>query len=225
MLELFLAAATSVALTAAAPALCLPADPAEVVTEHRVLDRDEGQPLQVYAVSHRGEDGPFGYDSSRVVIYDAACGVRHLQVFDGAVETHFRSAKLGDQSVLVATVMYPGGSGVGYEQVILGYDTFSVYALAPERLRYSNMDGFYLGDLGGGRGDGLILWMAIWDGAHYDPHRYTVTTYRWRDGHFSGPEVRTTHKRYDPDPDTVAKALGLPADQTDMDRFKLFDAR
>jgi hypothetical protein len=221
MLELFLAAA----LIVAEPAACLPVDPADVVVEHRVLDRDGQQPLQVYAVSHRGEDGPFGYVSSRLVIYGADCSVRHLQMFDGAVETHFKAAKLGERSVLVVTTMYPGGSGVGYEQVILGYDAFSVYALAPERLRYSNMDGFYLGDLGGGRGDGLILWTAIWDGAHYDPHRYTVTTYRWRKDHFAGPKVWTTLKHYDPDPETVAKGLGLPSDQTDMDRFKLFDAR
>jgi hypothetical protein len=67
-----------------------------------------------------------------------------------------------------------------------------------------------------------MLWRAEWDGAHYDPHRYTITTYPWRKDHFAGPEVRTTRKHFDPDPATVAKALGLPADQTDAERFKLF---
>jgi hypothetical protein len=221
MLELFLAAAL-----AAAPAVCLPFDPAELVVDRQALGDGGRETLQVYAVSRRGEESLFGYVSSRVVVYGPDCGVRYQQMFDGAVETHFLPVKLGERSVLLATTMFPGGSGVGYVQTILGYDSFSVYTLAPERLRYSNLDGFHLGDLGDGRGEALMVWEANGDGAgHYGAQSYTVKTYRWRKDHFTGPKVWTTRRQYDPEPAEVARALGLPPDQTDPARFKLFDAR
>ena len=221
MLELFLAAA----LTVAEPKSCLPADPADVVVERQVLDRGKtAGPLETYSVSRRG-DGPLGYESARVVIYGTDCRVRYEQVFGDALEVHLTRAKLGDQAVLVLTAMSPGGSSIGFDHVVLGYDQDGVFALAPRRLTHSNMDGFHVGDLGRGRGEGLMLWTAIWgDEAHYDPHRYRVRIYRWRGDHFVGPEVWTTRKRYDPDPSDVAKVLGLPQDQTDSERFKLFDA-
>lgn len=217
MLELFLAAA----LTAAAPASCLPADPADVVVERQVLERGAAGPLEAYSVSRRG-DGPQGYESSRIVIYAADCRVRYEQVFDGALETHFTRTRLGDQPVLLSTTLTPGGSGDAFEHVVLGYGEDGVFALAPRRLGHSNMDGFHVGDLGGGRGQGLMLWSALWeDEAHYDPHRYRVRIYRWRGDHFVGPEIWTTRKRYDPDAAAVARSLGLPADQTAAERFKL----
>lgn len=222
MLAFALAAALATSPTAAAPAECLRPDPAETMVDQQVLDRGKAPALQAYAVSRRDAESPWGYGASRVVIYGADCAVVYAQRFDDGLETHFASAKLGGRPILEITTLIPGGSGFGLEQVLLGYDEDGVFHLAPQRLRYGNMDGFHLGDLGEGRGEGLMLWEAHWDGAHYDPHRYTVTTWRWRKDHFVGPEVWTTRKHYDPDPETVAKALGLPADQTEIQRFKLY---
>ncbi|MEJ2817957.1 hypothetical protein [Caulobacter sp. CCG-8] len=220
MFALLLAAALTVSTPTAS---CLPVDPADLVVERQVLKRGTAGPLEAYSVSRRGE-GPLGYESSRVVIYAADCRILYEQVFDGALETHFTPIKLGDQSLVMSTTMSPGGSSIGFEHVLLGYDHDGVFALAPRRLTHSNMDGFHVGDLGRGRGLGLALWTAIWgDEAHYDPHRYRVRIYRWRGDHFSGPETWTTRKRYDPDPLAVAKALGLPVDQSDPERFKLSD--
>ena len=214
----FLLAAT---VAVADPKSCLPADPADLVVERLLLDRGAAGPLEAYSVSRRG-DGPQGYESSRIVIYAADCRVRYQQVFDGALETHFTRSSLGKQPILLSTILTPGGSGDSFEQVVLGYGDDSVFALAPRRLTHSNMDGFHVGDLGGGRGEGLMLWSALWgNDSHYDPHRYRVWLYRWRGDHFVGPEIWTTRKPYDPDPPAVAKTLGLPTDQTEAERFKL----
>jgi hypothetical protein len=93
--------------------------------------------------------------------------------------------------------------------------------LAPMPLGHSNMDGIFVGDLGRGRGPGLVAWNAQWNGdGHYSPHKYQVVTYRWHDGRFVGPEVRTTRRRYDPSPETVARSLGLGfRDMTQQARF------
>jgi hypothetical protein len=217
MLQFFFAAAMATAV----PSSCLPADPADVVVERQVLDRGASGPLEAYSVSRKG-DGPLGYESSRVVIYAADCRVLYQQVFANTIETRLMRAKLGDQPVLVSTTMTPGGSGDGFEHVVLSYDADGVFALAPLRLSHSNMDGFHLGDLGRGRGPGLMIWSALWeDAAHYEPHRYRVTVYRWRGDRFIGPETWTTKKRYDPDPPAVARRLGLPDDQTQANRFEL----
>lgn len=224
MLALLLAAA----LATAEPKSCLPPDPADVVVERQVLNLgDEPGSLEAYSVSRRGEDGPYGFESSRIVIYGEDCKIRYQQVFADKLETHFTLSKLGDVNILLASVITPGGSGNGFLQVVLGYEDQNVFALAPGRLDQSNMDGFHVGDLGKGRGGkargpGLMLWTALWENeTHYAPHRYRVTTYRWKDDHFTGPEVWTTRKRYDPDPESVGEILGLPAEQTQANRFRL----
>ena len=101
------------------------------------------------------------------------------------------------------------------------YADDGVEPLAPMPLGHSNMDGIFVGDLGRGRGPGLVAWNADWNGdAHYAPHRYQIVTYRWRDGRFVGPELRTTKRRYDPSPGTVASRLGFGfRDMTEQARF------
>jgi hypothetical protein len=92
-------------------------------------------------------------------------------------------------------------------------------------LTHGNMDGIFVGNLGQGRGPGLVMWNAQWkDGeAHYTPHQYEVVSYRWRNGRFVGPDVKTTKRKYDPDPDAVARRLGFSF--RDMTQKKRFGAR
>lgn len=72
------------------------------------------------------------------------------------------------------------------------------------------MGGFYVGRFGKRR-SGMARWDAIWEGAetHYEPHRYRIITYDWRDGRFIGPKVRITKQKFDPSPNDVARKLGL----------------
>jgi hypothetical protein len=65
-----------------------------------------------------------------------------------------------------------------------------------------------------------MVWSAQWDDAHYSPHRYDIVAYRWRDGRFVGPKVRTTKRKYDPAPNVVARRLGFRfRDMTQQERF------
>ena len=99
-------------------------------------------------------------------------------------------------------------------------DGDEVRVLAPMRFGHSNMGGFFAGDLGQHRGWGIVQWDAIWDDDwHYAPHRYQVTRYRWNGHALVGPTVMTTRRKFEPDPNAVAKALGWPVDRTSPDKF------
>jgi len=214
------------AATAATPlAACYVANKDDVVVERLQLQLPHGHKLQAVSVSHHG-DGPLGFDASQVFIYTSSCQIAYAQRFDGAMETRFDDVRLGDQPILVLTSYQLGGSGCGYSHTILSYGDHrwrddAIEPLGPMRLDHDNMDGFYVGDLHDGHGPGLIMWEATDGvGAHYDPYHYKITTYRWSAGRFSGPTIRDTAKAYSPDPDMVAKQVGLRVrDMTRQHRF------
>jgi len=205
-----------VALAASADSSCLAADPADLVVERKAIDLGAGEQLEAVSVSRRG-DGTLGFEASRLVIYSAGCQVVFEQRFGDTTEAHFALTRLGGQPVLVLSAVAPGGSACVYQHLILAYGRGELPSilddlvpLAPMDLGHSNMDRFYVGDLGRGRGAGLVLWEAIWDSeAHYVPHRYRVSTYRWCGGRFIGPVVWTTRRKYRPEPNLVAKHLGF----------------
>jgi hypothetical protein len=50
--------------------------------------------------------------------------------------------------------------------------------------------------------------------------QYEIVSYRWHNGRFVGPTVRTTKRNYNPDPDDVARRLGFGfKDMTQQSRF------
>lgn len=207
-------------LASGSPAASCPiAGPREQVVERKELHLRSGD-LEAVSTSIPG-NGPLGFAASRVVIYGPGCRVVFKHRFPDTIQTRFSESRLGDLPVLILTTFEPGGSGCGYGHTILGYDGSRVRVLNRMQLGHSNMDGFYVGDLGGRRGPGLAFWIAIWgDGSHYDPHPYRVTIYQWRHGQFSSPSVRITNQRYDPSPDEVVKRLGFTfRDQTGQERF------
>jgi hypothetical protein len=212
---------------AAAQASCKLVNPAEQVVERESLHGHFfSRPTELEAVSTRlPGDGMDGFVSSRVTIYAPDCDIVFSQLFSGTEKTLFTDARLGPQQVFLLTTYEPGGSACHYEQIILTYgsrdDDEGVRVVTPARLDHSNQDGLYVGDLGHGRGPGLVLWSALWeDGGHYSPHRYQVDTYLWKDGRFTGPITRVTKKKLDGDPDRIAATLGFPfRDQTGQSRF------
>ena len=216
----------AITVASSAQVSCLKADSADVVVDRQTLDVKGGKSLEAVSVSHRG-NGPEGFSSSSVIVYSANCDVVFQQRYGDTIETRFTLSHLAEQPVLVATAFEPGGSGCGLEDVVIAYggqlsddNPDAVLPLSPMGFGHDNMGGFFAGDLGLGRGPGLALWEAIWDdGNHYDPHRYRVTIYRWRNNHLVGPEVTTTKEKYAPSPNEVAKVLGLPADPAPVQRF------
>jgi hypothetical protein len=186
----------------------------EAIVERRVLRGPNGA-LQAVALS-RSDENDDALDS-RMLIIGSNCRVMFSQRFVDAKRVLFTEGRLGVQPILFVTGFTPGGSGCGYQHTILAYggEIFpedGVQPIAPMLLTRSNMDGIFVGDLGRGRGPGLVVWSAQWNSreSHYEPHHYEIVSYLWRNGRFIGPNVRTTRRKYDPDyPNAVVKNLGF----------------
>jgi hypothetical protein len=196
----------------------------EAVIERRILKVRNGN-FEALAVSK--SDEKYGDPMSRMLVLQSDCKLVFSQGFDDATKVLFSEQKLGTQPFLFITAFSPGGSGAGFSHTLLGYggQMFAedgVQPLAPMSLNQGNMDGIFVGDLGRRRGPGLVMWNAQWNGqeAHYGRHRYEIVSYRWRNGRFVGPEVITTKRKYNPDPEDVARRLGLGfKDMTQQSRF------
>lgn len=215
-------AATIAALPAGS---CAKADTGEIVVARELIAAANSPPLEAVTYATTSSDPPeVAHTSSRGVVYGAGCRVVFSQMFDQAMSSRFSRAALGQQSFLVLTAFYAGGSGCGYRHVVLKVNTEypgGLIAMAPMDLSHSNMDGFYVGDLGA-RGLGLVMWEAVWarGESHYERHRYKLVIYRWREGRFVGPTIMTTKARFEPSPKAVAKRLGLGFDDmTDQKAF------
>lgn len=220
MLPLLFAAA----LGASPPAECtLDLAPGETLIERRSLKARDGT---LEAASVREPDEPdAGTPSARAMVLRSDCKVMFEQRF-AATQVRFSEGRLRRQPFLFVTTLKPGGSGCGYDHLILAYGgemsaEDGVQPLAPMSLGHDNMDGIFVGDLGRGRGPGLVVWSAqSGDSWHYAPHQYQIVSYRWRNGRFVGPKVRTTRRKYDPAPNAVASHLGFHfRDMTQQERF------
>lgn len=218
MLPLLFAAA----LAASPPTGCkLNLAPGETLIERRSLRTRDGA-LEAVSVSEPAADPPW----SRVMVLGPDCRLVFERRFGWTTQARLGDGLLGTQPFLFVTAFRLGGSGCWYDHLILTYGG-EMYAddgvapLAPVPLGHSNLDGIFVGDLGRGRGSGLVAWSAQGDGdGHYSPQTYQIVTYQWRDGRFVGPEVRTTRRRYPPSPDAVASRLGFGfRDMTQQARF------
>jgi hypothetical protein len=128
---------------------------------------------------------------------------------------------LGSQPVVMITTESHGGSGNGFKHVLVAASDNSLSRIDQPDFAHSNMGGFYVGDLGGGRGSGAVVWNAEWNaGAHYDPHPYRFTFYRWNGKSFAAPEVLVTKEAYPAKPDAAPTALGFTfRDQTNQEEM------
>lgn len=104
------------------------------------------------------------------------------------------------QPLIIAVAVTPGGSGCGFNAMIIGEVGGRLKRLTREPLMTSNLGGLFVGDLGGGRGLGAAAWDYIWDfgsEGHYSAHRYEIKLYpfdpRRREFRWGG-ELRSTRK-------------------------------
>lgn len=118
------------------------------------------------------------------LIYSTAFGERFPDnVFSYVAPfVRFRSYRLGGlpEPLIVAVMVSPGGSDVGYEIKLIGEKNGRIGTLTPEPISLSIQDGIYLGYINKKHGTGMIVWRHMWENeAHYDAHRYTIGIYRW----------------------------------------------
>ena len=210
------------ALAASQPSVCAPALAAgETVMERRALSASGGA-LEAVSVGDPNADPPW----TRVIVFGGRCQVNFERRFGWMTQARFSEGMLDRQPFLFVTTFGPGGSACHYDHLILAYGgrmdaDDGVLPLAPMPLAHDNMDGLFVGNLGRGRGYGLVTWSALWNGdGHYSPHPYEIVTYRWRDGRFVGPTLRRTARKYTPVPDSAAARLNLGfRDLTQQERF------
>lgn len=180
-----------------------------------------GQALYVTALSFADPNE----DRSRLLVLDVHCRPRFDETVDG-LESRFDVRLLGKTRVLQFVTMQVFGDGTGYVHRLLVMQNDQLQNLIPP-IRHTGKDGFYLGPLAHGKGDGIVTWTADPSGeSEAAAHPYVVDTWQWRNGQLMGPVTYETTKKYKPSDDVVprsnvvARAIGLPYhDQTGTDRF------
>jgi hypothetical protein len=208
-------------LEAIASDTCFRGSETEVITQTDALDKAHAS-LFVVSVSTRG-NAQFGLAGARVIIFDRSCRSIYEQKFPKASEAHFETVTLGSLPLLVITALSPGVSQDEYEHVLLTYQG-GISALGKLNLSHSNMGGLDLGHVGPNGMLGMVHWDAIWEGAqsHYEPHRYEVSLWAWRNGRFFRSKHWTTPDKFDPTDAEVYSKLGVATrNLTEPKRFKL----
>lgn len=72
-----------------------------------------------------------------------------------------------------------GGSDTGYQIVLAAEIDSKNCSINPEKITMSQQDGIFLGYINKEYQYGMIRWKFIWKEAHYDPHRYEISIYKW----------------------------------------------
>jgi hypothetical protein len=123
-----------------------------------------------------------------------------------SVQTFLIKGPTPDLDVLLPVAMVTGGSDCGYEATVIGVTNGRPKQWLGSQAFVNSQGGYYVGDLGNGRGYGFAAWNFRWeDGAHYGPHRYEVTLYRLIPG--TGRAVRIVHLESKQKHNTDIKAL------------------
>ncbi|MGH8820025.1 MAG: hypothetical protein ACREWJ_01875 [Rhodoferax sp.] len=162
---------------------------------------------------------------SRLLVLDTRCRPLWSQIVDG-LESRFDIRLLGQTQVLQFVTMQVFGDGTRYVHRLLKLRANRLKEILPP-ISHTGKDGFYLGPLVHGRGEGLVTWTADPSGeAEADPHPYVIRQWLWRSGQLLGPKTRETTQKYLPSEvvipraDVVAQAMRLPyRDQTGTQLF------
>lgn len=124
--------------------------------------------------------------------------------------------------LILAVAVRPGGSDHGFELTLIGEMGGALRVLTPRPASHVSIQGgYFVGDLGRGRGYGYASWSFIWeDGAHYDRHRYEVRLYPFdeRRGGFRRTVTMQSKGKYKTGEDALEE-LGLPRYLNLLDRF------
>lgn len=192
-----------------------------VVTQHARL-RLGAQTLIVATLSLAGSPN---HNRSRLLVFDTRCRPLWSQTVDG-LESRFDIRRLGQTPLLHFVTMQVFGDGTRYVHRLLTLHANRLQEILPP-IAHTGKDGFYVGPLVHGQGEGIVTWAADPRGeAEADPHPYVVRQWLWRSGRLLGPESRETTRKYLPSDDVVpranvvARAMGLPyRDQTGTRQF------
>ncbi len=181
--------------------------------------------LTVAALSLPELDGNEGGDDrSQILVLNSRCRRIWSEQVVG-LESRFEKRKLGTTDLLEFITMQVYGDGTGYVHRFYSLRQGQMHKMLPE-IGHTGKDGFYLGPLGSGQGDGIVTWSADPTGeAEASAHPYVVERWRWQGGHFTGPSSSRTRKflassNVVPRADVVARDMGLPyRDQTGTAEF------
>ncbi len=182
----------------------------------------------IFGLVRTGPGDVLFVDRVSVALVAPVCRVAFQRSYDGD-SARVRAVTLQSRAIVDVVTEGHGGSGNGFDHHLLLNGKDRVAPIETPDFSHTNMGGFYLGDLGQGRGEGAVVWDAIWsaeDQTHYSPHRYSFTFYRWNGGGFEKLEEVRTSTKFDPDPDAAAKGAGYGfRDQTGQDvmPFSLVD--
>ena len=163
-------------------------------------------------------------EESRLLVFDARCRLLWSETIGGN-ESRFDVRVLGGSRLIEFVTLESFGDGTDYTHQLLQVHGRHVHTFWP--IAHTGKDGFYLGRLAHGKGDGVVTWVADPTGeAEAAPHPYVVSTWTWRAGCLTGPvQYETKHKylpsdHHVPGSNTVARKIGLPyRDQTGYSKF------
>ncbi len=209
-------------LAATSPACLACALPRRVVVNQAARVRFGDQTLTVAALSLPDLDGD---DRSQILVLDARCKRLWSEQVDG-LESRFEKRVLGGTELLEFITMQEHGDGTGYVHRLYSLRNGRMRKVPPE-ISHTGKDGFYLGPLGSGQGEGIVTWIADPTGeAEASAHPYVVNRWRWHGGHFTGPSSTETTRKFLPSNEVVPRAdivahdMGLPYfDQTGTGAF------
>ena len=194
--------------------------PKDVVVTQAAQLRLDGQTATVAALSLPDLND----ERSRLLVLGMRCRPIWSEVVDG-LESRFELRLLGSTRLLEFVTMKVFGDGTGYAHRLLVMRGGWLRSALPP-IKHTGKDGFYLGPLAHGRGDGIVTWTADPTGeSESAAHPYIVEEWHWHDEHFARPSRLETTRKFlagdsVPRANVVARDIGLPYDdQTGRDRF------
>lgn len=209
--------------------VCVRGDGSHLVIERRTVQVGEGQGIRFYdgiVTARLDRDASGGGKHIGAVAFTLyrpgqECEWAYNQVVEEVDSGRIETTALGGTTLVHLIGASFGGSGNGYTHFVLTPTQDGFTPAITSALKHSNMGGHHIGVLGGGSKPRVTVWDAIWDsGAHYDPHKYSVTSYPWSGAAFDLPRRTTTSFEVDAEPDALPVRLGWQGrDQTGQDRF------
>lgn len=140
--------------------------------------------VTVLAVEEFGKSPALLVLKGKEMIYSTEFGEHFIAAKEFAYTNSFLRFKSFDikgllSPILLAVAAAPGGSDEGFEIKIISEKDGRITSLNPEPIFITIQDGIFLGYINSKYGYGMITWTFQWDAAHYEPHKYEISIYKW----------------------------------------------
>ena len=163
----------------------------------------------IFGVVDTGQNGGRYIGHVLVDLINTRCVSAFEETYDGD-SARLRPDRLGFLNIVDIITEEHGGSGNSFDHHLLLNGSQGLLPLKAPSFVHSNMGGFYIGALGGNRGDGAVVWKPLPDdGSHYSPHRYRFIFYKWNGSTFVKLKQLDTTQKFSPDPDIAASGEGF----------------